>query len=192
MGGSLAPPQFTSSISIGKVFRFQASAAGSVSVTGQSLGDLLCQAATATSAYQMASAVRIRRVEIWGPPSSTLTPVTVTCEFAGASAGSFGPSQVKSDTSVGATRVAHVVASPPRDSQASQWQSSSSTGVLFVLTYPSGAIIDIHYSFTMQDRTGATAVTGAVAGATVGQVYLRSLDSVTSSAVLVPLSFITI
>ncbi len=188
----MSPPQIVPSISIGHIFRFQTSAAVTVSVSGVSLGDLLCAAASATSAYQLANAIRIRKVEVWGTPSNTFAPVTVSCDFSGATAGSFGPSRIYSDTSVGATRVAHIVAKPPRDSQAYQWQSSSSSSTLFTLVLPAGAVLDIHYSLTMRDSAGAVSVTGAVAGATAGQLYLRSLDSVTGGSVVQPLSYITI
>ncbi len=189
---NLSPPQIVPSISIGHVFRFQTSAATSIAVSGISLGDLLCVAATTTSAYQLANAVRIRKVEIWGTATNVFTPVTVSCDFSGSSAGSFGPSRIISDTSVGATRVAHVVAKPPRDSQANQWQSSSSASTLFTLVLPTLAVVDIHYSLTMRDSAGATSVTGAVAGATVGQLYVRALDSPSGTAVCAPLSYITI
>ena len=189
---NLSPPQFSPTISVGHVFRFQNSAAISLDVSGVSLGDLLCVATSATSAYQLANAIRVRRVEIWGTASNTFAPVTVSCDFSGATAGSFGPSRVYSDTSVGATRVAHVVAKPPRDSQAYQWQSSSSTATLFRLVLPAGAVMDLHYSLTLRDSSGVAAVTGAVAGATTGQLYVRSLDSTAGTAIINPLSYVTI
>ncbi len=191
-GGSLAPPQITTSISVGHVFRFQTTAAGSYSISGQSLGDLICMATSATAAYQLTSAVRLSRIEMWGTPSSSFAPVTVSCDFRGTTAGTFGPSRLMSDTSVGSTRVAHLVAQPPRDSQASQWQSASSTGVIGTISYPAGCVIDIHYALTLNDNAGVQSVTGTVAGATVGQLYVRSLDSNNSTAVIQPLSYITI
>ncbi len=189
--GTAQPIQFKPTVQVDHKFRFQASAAGSSTITTDSLGDLLCVAATATSAYQLAKSIRIRRVEMWGPPASNLSPVTVALEWEALSAGSFGNSIKLSDTSVGSTRVAHLNAKPPKSTQVSMWQSATAGNNLFTLTYPVGAIIDIHYSMTVREDAGAQAVTGAVAGATVGQVYCRNLDS-TGSNLLNPVSYISI
>ncbi len=189
--GSAQPLSFKPTIQVDHKFRFQANAAGTSTISTVSLGDLLCVAATTTSAYQIAKSVRIRRVEMWGPPASNLTPVTVSLEWADGSAGTYGNSIKISDTSVGSTRVAHLNAKPPKSTQTSMWQSATSGNNLFTLIYPSGAIIDVHYSMTVQEDAGATAVTGAVAGATVGQVYVRSLDS-PSATILIPVSYLTI
>ncbi len=189
--GDAAPQQLTIPVVVGKVFRFKATGASTGSVIKVSdISDLLCMAATATSAYALASAIRVTKVEMWGPMDSTLAPVTVSCDFAGQTAGSVGPSSLKSDTSLG-TRGAHLVAKPPKDSQASLWQPNNSSSTLFTLIFPAGAIVDLHYSFVIQESAGATAVTAAVAAATVGQVYLRKLDS-SGTAVLAPVSYISI
>ncbi len=190
--GTAQPMQFKPTVQVDHKFRFQATTAGTATISATSLGDLLCLADTATSAYQIAKSVRIRRVEMWGPPASTLVPVTVSLEWEGVSAGAYGNSIKISDTSVGSTRVAHLNVKPPKSSQISQWQSATAGNNLFTLIYPVGAIIDVHYSMTIREDAGAQAVSGAVAGATVGQVYLRSLDSVAGAAILPPVSYITI
>jgi hypothetical protein len=190
---NLSPPSLTTSLSVGHTFRFQAVAASAgFTFTTTFLGDLMCVAATTTSAYQLANAVKLRKIEMWGPPSSSLVPVTVSADFAGSTSGAYGPSRIRSDTSVGATRVAHLVVKPPKDSQVSQWQSAISGNQLATLVFPAGAIIDIHYTMTVRDTASVQAVTGAVAGATVGQVYVRALDSPSGTANLPPISYITI
>ncbi len=186
------PPQIVPSLSFGHRFRFQASGATTANITVKDLGDLLCMATATTTAYQLASAVRIRSVEIWGPPSSSLAPVTVSCEFSSSTIGMIGPSRIVSDTSVGSARVAHVKAKPPLDSQANLWQLSTSANTLFTLVLPVGAIVDIKYSLTMRDSSGFSVVTGTVTGATVGQVYLRPLDSDAATPVILPVSYISI
>ncbi len=191
--GSDHPGQLMTSVSISHCFRFQSSAAINMTVTNVSLGDLLCMASAATAAYQLANAVRIRKVEIWGGPDSTLAPVTVAVDFSSNTVGGIGPSQRFSDTSIGSTRIAHLVAVPPKSATASMWQVSNGAVIsLFRLELPANAVIDIHYSLTLRDETGQQAVTGAVAGATAGQLYVRALDSTTGGAILQPLSYVTI
>jgi len=192
MKGSLSPPQLTIPIVAGHTFRFLANTAGSAQLTKSSFGDLLCLAATATSAYQLGSAFKIRKIEMWGPPTSTFTPNTVSCEFNSASGTTVGPSRVFSDTSVGATRVAHIVAKPAKESTASFWQNLSGTDQVCLLYYGDKTIIDIHYSIVLRESAGVSAVTGAVVGATVGQLYLRPLDSVTGGSNLAPVSYVSI
>ncbi len=190
--GSLQPPQLQTSVQIHKVFRFQASAANTVNLSFQDLGDLLCMASAANAAYQLANAVRLRKIEMWGPPASTLVPVTVSVEWLGSTAGSVGSQNNATDTSVGSTRVAHVSAVPPKLSQTAQWQLSTNSGFACQLKYPANCILDLHYSITLRgDSASAQAVTAAVAGATTGQVYLRALCSTTSTD-FAPVSFVTI
>jgi hypothetical protein len=179
---------FTPTIQIDKVVRFQASAAGTSSVSNIDIADMFCVAATAISAYQLAKAIRIRKVEMWGPPPATLAPVTVSVEWPGVD----GNSVQHSDTSIGATRVAHLCAKPPKEALCSMWRTGSAvTNFLFTLNYPINAIVDVHVSLSLQEQAGAIAVTAAVAGATVGQLYCRKLDS-TTSALLPPISYISI
>lgn len=186
------PPPFTPSITVSKHQRFQASAAGTYTIKAVDLGDLICMAATATSAYQLARTVKLQKITVWGPPSDTLVPVTTSLEWSGITAAVQGNSLTLSDTSIGATTPSCVSGSPPRTARASQWQLSTDVGVLCTITVPLNAIIDVHYKFVVEEKAGLTSVTGAVAGASVGQVYCRALTSSTSTTALPPLSYITI
>ncbi len=186
------PPQFTSSFIVRKKLRFKAAAAGTTALTPASFGDLWCVAATATSAYQLAQFVRLRKIEMWGPMASDLVPVTVSCDWTGsANPGTFGRSNRVSDTSIGASEPAYISTSPPAGTQISEWLASNSPQALCSLTYPLGTVIDVTYELVVRDDGTANAVTGAVAGATVGANYVRALDSV-SATNLVPISYSTI
>lgn len=191
MNGS-HPPPFTPSITVSKHQRFQASAAGTYSIKASDLGDMICMAATATSAYQLARTVKLNSIRIWGPPADTLVPVTVSLEWAGITTATQGSSLTVSDTSIGSTTPACVRGSPPRTARASQWQLATDVGVLCTIIVPLNAIIDVRYSFVMEEKSGVTSVTGAVAGAAAGQVYCRALTSTSSTTALPPLSYITI
>lgn len=186
------PPQFTPTFVLRKKLRFQAVAAATTPITILSLGDLWCVAATAVSAYQLASHIRLKKIEIWGPMSSTLVPVTVTIDWIGSTVGSFGKSNRVSDTSMGSTEAAHVKSAPPPGSQIAQWCAAAATNAICNVTYPIGAIIDISYEVVVRDDASVQAVNGAVAGATVGANYVRPLDSVTSGTNLPPVGYSSI
>jgi len=173
------------------VYRFQAASAQTADVVNStSLCDLLCMATGTTEAYEIARAVKVRKIEIWGPMASNLTPVTVSVEWAASgSAPVAGPSNIISDTSMGSARCAHVVSTPPTQSACAFWQVASGEA-LFTLAYPTGSVIDLHLSQVLFDGETPVAVTTGVAGATVGQVYCRALDSVTPGQnALVPVSY---
>jgi hypothetical protein len=55
-----------------------------------------------------------------------------------------------------------------------------------------GSIIDLTLEMAVQNDEGATAVTGAVVGATTGFVYVRALDSDQGTATVVPMGVETI
>ncbi len=186
------PPQFNPSLIIRKKLRFQAVAVGTTTLTANCFGDLLCVAATATSAYQLAQFCRVKKIEMWGPMSSSLVPVSVSIDWTGStSPGSYGKSNKVSDTSMGSTEPAHLVSRPPPGSQISQWFAAGGGANFCVISYPPGTVIDLTYEIVVRDDGTAASVTGAVAGATVGANYCRSLDSPTASN-LAPVGYPTI
>jgi hypothetical protein len=186
------PPQFTPSFVLKKRLRFKAVAAATTTLTARDFGDLWCVAATTTSAYRLASHVRVKKIEMWGPMASDLVPVTISCDWTGSTtAGVYGKSNRVSDTSLGSSEPAHLVTRPPPASQIAQWVSSGTTPSVCILSYPINTIIDVTYELVVYDDGTTAAVTGAVAGATVGANYIRSLDS-TSAVNLPPLSYSTI
>lgn len=194
VGSRSGPPPFAASIRVDRVYRFQASSAVSADVVSStSLCDLLCMATGADAAYGIARAVKVRKIEIWGPMAQNLTPVTVSVEWAASgSAPVAGPSNIVSDTSMGSARCAHVVSTPPPQSACAFWQVASGEA-MFTLGFPAGSVVDLHLSQVFFDGETPVAVSTGVAGATVGQVYLRPLDSVTPGAfVLTPTSYPTI
>jgi len=202
-GGRIpAPPPFNATVVFHKKLRFSANAA----VAGQPIGvtdirDLLCVATGSSTAYELASGVRIRRVQIWGPMASNLTPVTVAVEFPPLAIAVGQPSSITSDMSMGATRAAYVNARPKAQSFAGNWLptvglSGAATTDVMLLTYPLGAVVDLDLDFVLQNGQTPQQVNAAAApsGATVGRVYVRGLDEEATSGVptLVPVSYPTI
>ena len=186
------PPQFIPTFVLKKKLRFQAGSASTYVLTTKSFGDLWCVAATATSAYQLASHVRLKKIEVWAPMAADLVPVSVVLDWTGSSsAGSFGKSNRVSDTSMSSVAAAHIASKPPAESQISQWQDANSTNELCRLTLPGGAVIDVTYDLALRDNAAAQTVSAAVAGATVGANYIRALDNQTGLS-LTPVGYSTI
>ncbi len=185
------PPAFNATISYAKKFRFQTSAAlVNVSISMTDILGLLAVADTTILASWLNSTFRFKSIELWGPMSSTLAPVTVSVEFPNTSTlGLSGSRRIASDTSMGATQVAHVKALPLPNSLQSFWQGTAGSQPFMILNAPTNTIIDLSLDLVLQN--GETPVTVAVVAATVGQVYCRALDLSTGS-LCVPVSYVTI
>ncbi len=184
-----APPALQLSVRKVHTFRFEASSASTTdTLSTTSLGNMLIMAASATNGYQLCNAIRLRKIEIWGPMASDLIPVTVSVDYTGQSAQAVGPSCKVTDTSMGANRPAHIVAIPPRTSTASTWQYTISGLTLCTLEFPANAVVDITLEFVLQDN-GSPSTVVAISGATTGVVYLRRPDV---AQLLVPVSWPTI
>jgi hypothetical protein len=186
------PPEFQSTVTFNKRLRFIASSAMvNVSITLEDLFDLLCVATSSTSAYQLATAIRLQVVEMWALNTSSDTS-TVSVEYPSISNTPGAPTKVFSDTSVGQTFCAHVKAHTPALSNQSFWQCDNGGGQSFILLNgPTGTIVDIGLQYVLRNGEAVLAVGGPVSGATAGQLYCRALDS-NGSGLLVPQSFVTI
>lgn len=192
-GGTAFPGPLSATVQVDKVIRFKAATAMSAAVVAiTDLLDLFCVATSATAAYQLPSAVKLRRIEMWAPPASDSSSVVLSIEDVVSASGVGGPSRIKEDVSMGATRPAHVTWKPAPGSTQSMWGSTVVSGALVEITGPAGTVIDVHLSWVLQDGESPLTVSGVVAGATVGRVYIRSLNSTTSLTQIPPVSFPTI
>ncbi len=181
------PPQFNGVISGRHRFRYRASSAGvDISITCAELVKQLCMTLTTTTSAAICDRMKVRSVELWGPPSATFGSNTVSCEFSqdAGSPGMTSKPSVFSDTSMGATRVAYVKAVPPRSSLVDFWFSPQS-GPFMTLNYPAEAVIDIAVEYTIANGTGLTTGPTLAAG-TAGTVFCNPPD-----ATLVPVSYQT-
>lgn len=185
--------QLPASIQIDKVIRFKASAALSgAPVVASDITDLLCVATTATAAYGLPVAFKLRKIEAWSPPASDGAAVTLAIEDAVPGGGFAAPSRRIEDVTMGQSRPAHVVWKPQADSLLSKWlQNDGGLTSLVELTGPTGTTFDVHLSWVLQDGETPAAVVAAVAGATAGKLYIRSLNS-SGSNDIPPVSYSTI
>lgn len=152
--------------------RYVATANTVVNITYQNLLDSVLIASSATQGFQLFEAVRVVKVECWYASMSSAIG-TVSVEFNGLIAGFVGDQKVHQDSSM-ATRPAHVVARPGKNTAAAFFQPSSGSSC-FQLTAPSGTIVDVVLEFRGQFNF-ATPVAFALVGALTGGVYMRGLD----------------
>ncbi len=191
--GSPYPPQIPASLTLNHTFRFQLGTSGVTStITLRDIGDLLCVATASNAAYQIASAFKIHWVELWGSVGGTggLTNFgsTISLDWAGTTAGTFGSNAKITDTCVGTARIPHIRSKPPKMSQLREWQPVTGAAALFEVVLPPYGIIDVNITFVLRDSVGQQSVSNTVTAATAGQLYCRDLDS-TTNFLLVPVSF---
>jgi len=177
----------TTALRVFKKFRFQVSAGfgGTFSFAACKLCALISTCTVnSTQATQYFDAVRLISIEIWaGLDTAAGVPTTVSLIFNGNVPGTLATDASYSDTSIGATRVAHIKASPPTQSQAAQWLSgatnSPGTNQLFSIAVPEYAVIDITGEFTVPSQIRTSNNTVALSGGTavLTGVYYLALDN---------------
>lgn len=182
--GKLSPPQLNGvQLNHSVTMRFVTNAAvAQTAITFANLLDSVLVATSATQGYQVFQSVRVRAVEVWALPSIGQA-TTVQVEFGNTNAGLVGDQVIHTDTSMG-IRPAHVLARPSSKSLASDFQVSGATSA-FILTCPSGSVIDVQLTFHGQ-YSSSTSVANALVGATTGALYLRGLDGLAVATTVFP------
>jgi len=144
---------------------------------------------TATTAKNQFVAVRIRRIELWTPPSNNGGIQTASIEFPSPQAtnGTPGSRDVESvATTIGAAECGHVVAIPDPRGLAGMWlNSQDSTTVIVVITSPAGSIVDVTYDLVLGwDSTFGSPFT--YSGLSAGAVYTATVRQSGGTQVLTP------
>jgi len=132
-----------------------------------------------TSAYRLAYAVRIKRINVWSiaPAATTggagLGITTGSIEWVS----EYGPNQIVGATSLGIATPSHFSSVPPKDSLAAMWSQSGSneSTVVVILVVNTSDVIDVEFELVCQD--GQTPVDASTsASGTAGKLYARYLD----------------
>jgi len=171
---------------LGHVFQFLAggAAAPETPITRGDLLNLMMVAATATTAYSIIAAIKVKRVRIWSPIVAAFTPVQVQLEWNG---GLYAPSAIHSAISEGLTP-AKLESSPPPGSSPDLWSitgASNLAEVLFSLSCPTGTVVQVTTALRLMDDEPAPTPVVAV-GATIGKTYFGNLDGPPVSGAYVP------
>jgi len=179
------PPQLNGlQLTHSVVMRFVTNAAvAQTGITWTNLLETFIFASSATVPYRVFQAVRIRRIRLWAVPALGAA-TTVQAEFSGTVLGVQGDQQIHADTSMG-IQPAFLSARPSPRSLASDYQVASANNA-FLLTCPSGTVVDVELSYRGQFAAGDVCANAGVA-MTVGATYLRGLDGLpTATTVFVP------
>jgi len=188
-GGTSQPMPLRSSIQVDKVVRYKfASALSNVEITDQDLLNLIVVATTTTATTELASAVKLRKIEMWADPVAGGSLISI--EDIAQVAGVGGPSRIKEDVTLGVARPAHLTWTPAPGSLQAMWIASHAGTEYLALNSSGAGYLDLHVSWVLQDGENPSSG-GAVSGATAGALYLRALDNQGASA-LVPVSYATI
>ncbi len=159
------------------------------SITQVDLLDLYCMATAANAAARIFAAARLKKVEIWSPSAAAaVASASITFlgnQYVGAE------NKLYSDTTMGTDRPLHIVVTPPVGSLGAMWFNDTAVDPVMAISCPANTIIDIHMDVVLRNTENVRLVTGALAGATVGRVYVRALDSTSGSGVI-PVSLTTI
>jgi hypothetical protein len=195
VSGNKNPPQIEASIKTSHRFRFVANGAGgsSATITMYDILDLLCVAISATNAFRICDAVKIKLIEIWGANSAGNASNSVQLEWLPSN--NYGTSETHNDTAIGLQNIAHISTRPPKGSLIEDWFFLAAAGTdvnLFNLNVPQGGVVDIVLQMVLMDSDAGQRVNIAPVGATTGKFYCRALDSATSGATLVPVGYDTI
>jgi hypothetical protein len=182
-------PQLMTTAIVGHTFRFQASTSASqLSVTkSQLLNSVIVNTSSSTSNIALIKAMKINKI----------------CMYSGASAGggnsanlvlewisTAGPNVQINRVVTGMADVAVLESKSPSRSLASFWFDSgvNESDVMFYLTCPTGAFVDVHVTLALGNDTNARQPTTAASG-TAGLCYYTFLDGPRSGAIFAPIGF---
>lgn len=189
---SLHPPQFMATKRFTTTARYLSSSASTgagIPVTRACLlNHLIMNINNNESNYRYLSGVRLANIKMWSSTATLGAVTTISVEWTS----TYGPSTIKSDTSVGTAVPAFVSSAPPPNSLAKVWSltGSNETDVLCLLQCPTNTIVDVVLECTIFDRETPVNVT-TTAGGVTGQTYVTYLDGVTNT-VFVPVSYISL
>jgi len=167
-------------------YRYIPTTLSSPGITRKNLLDIFVSGATTTSYTRNWSAVKVRKVEIWGGTLSTtatnnVVPYTsVSLEWLS----TYGPGIVKSDSG-NFERPPHISCVPPKQSLSGFWSldGQNESEVIFKLSgngtgvgapfagLPAATVLDLHLQVVAQDDEPPVVYTGVTA--VVGQNYVR-------------------
>jgi len=135
-------------------------------------------ATSASVSTYLSVAFKIRRLVMWGPVATAGTPVTVAIKLLETANDFVTPPKTWTDTSVSYDHPAFIDWVPPKGSLVSKWHSSAQGDQIFLLSYPSGATVDFHFSYVLNDASGT--INGpTLSGATVGLIYHKNAAGLT-------------
>jgi hypothetical protein len=146
------PPPFEAVPGFTKKFRFTASSGVGNSVTVVQLLRALVAAVSATTVVSILQAVKLLKVEVWGPVPTPPAISNISLLWGDPAPGVAGlgtSGKVVSDTAMGTASPPHFSARPDPKSWAADWLSDPTTDGLFYLTCGANSVVDLTLSCTL-------------------------------------------
>jgi hypothetical protein len=192
----VAIPQVVQGPVYSRTLRYTATSAVSQGFTPLALLHSLGVMATATTTvYPFCESFRLRRVDIYftaNSASGTVTPQGANVNFTTSSASYGNRSREVAATTMSTGEVTCLTATPRANEIAGMWNSGvNDSTTIFNLTCPMNAVVDFHWSFTLNDNEDEPNALTIAGTAAVGLVYYLSPDGVTGHK-LVPVGLSSI
>jgi hypothetical protein len=150
-------------------------------ITAAGLGGMLGVFATsATTSVYLCNSFRLKKVEMWSWTGTIGTTVDISLKISDtATAGGLGgPPQVQNDSSASVDKPAYVSLNPVNSSVYKEWQNSAAANSMIAYYSPQLSIMDFIFEFWIDDL-GVTVAGPALAGATLGTIYHKSIATLT-------------
>jgi hypothetical protein len=194
-GGAALPPTNKSVVTGRHTFRFKMIETTTQVITlyDRDLAFLMCNASASNAVRTNFEAVKINKISIWSPNQRTSSgvggdPVTCSLEWLG----QYSPNSEFSATTMTLGHNAHLHLSPPRNSQAGNWNQvdDSDNDPLVKMRIPQDSIIDVSLSYVFRDDSSGGLTKGIVGALNPGQVYYNTLDGYYGADKCKPVSLI--
>ncbi len=173
------PPSVTQTLGSSQTFTFYGVSAGTFTLTGAMLLNLYQVATSATTTARIFGAVKLNRVRIWGPSSTSFQGSVVSVEWLGSNA----PSKLVSDKGM-YPNPSYINTRPPKESSARWWVigGSNESTALCKIAVPQEAVVYVDVSYRLMDDDSATSG-DSTTGMTLGKCYYNYLDGRASGKV---------
>lgn len=161
--------------------RYGCTTTGTYNITARTAAFTLGGMCTgASTAYSLATAFRIKRVQIWGVAAQSGTTSIVSVTWFGDQSLNFMSNREVSDSSTSTAYVPYITCRPPPRSSAAEFHASNAgsftSDTLFSITCNQGGIIDIDYEYVIADGNASPTASLSISGGVAGAIRYGPLD----------------
>jgi hypothetical protein len=143
-----------------------------------------------TTGYRLMNAIKVNSISVWGVAIAGLSASVdvsvnnVSLEWLS----TYGPSRIITDTTINPAETAMIHSKSPPNSLCGFWSTSNSneSDVMFKITSLSKCIVDVNFTYTIQDDSNVFGQNTTNSG-TLGVVYATYLDGPASGAIFQPI-----
>lgn len=145
-------------------------------ITVKNLLEAMGQVQTdATHVQSVFSCVRIKKVQIWGPAAAAGGHADISVRWA--TGGNNVVDDVKTNTTISTANSCYYESTPPPNTFSSMWwDSAAAATVLFDISCPANAIVDVMLEGRLRNSIAQPTTTVVVVAKTVGTLFYGYLD----------------